>query len=155
MLPRRLFTFVLIAASMFSTNCTVWKEKPAAWTNATAPEQFERLFWQAVKAKNWKAVEAQLSATYVALTPTGVLDRTAALAQFKQLDLTDYSIGDFVTEPNGNDMVVTYTMTMRGSFAGHALPATPVRMRTVWQQVKHGWIAIAYAQPIMSPFGRE
>lgn len=130
---------------MFSTSCMMWREKPTAWTNATAPEQFERLFWQAVKAKNWKLVEPHLSPTYVALTPVGVLDRSAALAHFRQLELTEYSLGDFVSEPNGNDMVVTYTMTMRGSFAGHALPETPVRMLTVWQQVKHGWIAIAHS----------
>jgi hypothetical protein len=33
---------------------------------------------------------------------------------------------------------------MRGSFAGQGVPTAPVRMMTVWQQQKSGWMSIAH-----------
>jgi len=41
--------------------------------------------------------------------------------------------------------VVTYSITLRGTFAGQALPSSPVLMMTVWQKQKAGWMAIAHS----------
>jgi hypothetical protein len=40
---------------------------------------------------------------------------------------------------------VTYAITLRGKFAGQPLPAEPVRMMTIWQKQKSGWLAIAHS----------
>jgi ketosteroid isomerase-like protein len=66
------------------------------------------------------------------------------------LQLDDYSLADFQVELNGPTLVVTYTITMRGTYGGQPLPTAPVRMMTVWQQQqKAGWLAIAHS--VMGP----
>jgi hypothetical protein len=73
------------------------------------------------------------------------------MALFKQLDLQDYSLGELQATPNGADMMVTYTIVMRGTYKGQPLPPNPFRMMTVWQQVKGGWIAVAHADAVAAP----
>src|SRR5438477_8633489 len=106
-------TFLPLACLASVCGCTIWPQTPSAWSNATGAEQFERLWWQEVKAKNWQEVEGHLAATYVSSTPAGRFDRAAALQHLQKLDISDYSIGDFNVVPNGADMVVTYNMTLR------------------------------------------
>jgi hypothetical protein len=55
-------------------------------------------------------------------------------------------LGDFVTQQNGPDMVVTYTVSAQGTIADRPLPLGPIHMMTVWQQIPHGWIAIAHSR---------
>jgi hypothetical protein len=45
--------------------------------------------------------------------------------------------------PNGNDMVVTYSITLDAALDGQPLPSGPWRRMTVWQQVGTTWSAIA------------
>ena len=73
------------------------------------------------------------------------LDRATLLEHLKTLELTDYSLGDIQTELNSRTMVVLYTVTMRGTAGGKPLPEGPVRMMTVWQQQKAGWMMITHA----------
>lgn len=140
-----LLVLSLLLSALLSA-CTIWKEQtPPTWKSATGAEDFERLFWQAVKAKDWTQVERRLAATFVAVDREGTHDREATMARLRQLDLEDYSIGEVEVRPNGADMTVTYTMAMRGNYKGKPLPAGPFRMLTVWQQAKDGWIAIAHS----------
>jgi hypothetical protein len=138
--------FLLLSLTLVLAGCTVWGEHPVHhWQDATGGEGLERNYWNGVKAKQWDELERHLATNYVSFTPEeGRLDREAALDHVRKLQLDDYSLGNFQTELNGGTMVVTYTIAMRGSFAGQAVPAAPVRMMTVWQQEKSGWMAIAH-----------
>lgn len=128
-----------------------WADKqPPTWKSATGPEAYEKLFWDEVKAKNWAEVERHLGATFVAVDAEGKHDRAQSMELFKQLELQDYSLGEVEATPNGADMMVTYTIVMRGTYKGQPLPATPFRMLSVWQQVKGGWIAVAHADVAVS-----
>src|SRR6266550_2643818 len=40
-------------------------------------------------------------------------------------------------------IVVTYSITLRGTRAGQPLPVAPIRRMAVWQQQKSGWMKIA------------
>jgi hypothetical protein len=134
----------VIAVCALLVGCTMWREHPVSkWADATGGEGLERSFWNEVKAKNWRELERHIAANYVCLTPERRLDRNAALEHIRQLELNDYSLGDFQSELQGNVLVVTYTITMRGSESGRALPTSPIRRMTVWQQQKLGWTAIA------------
>ena len=138
---------LLVCLTLPLASC--WEEKqPVTWKQATGPEAYEKLFWDEVKAKNWPEVERHLGATFVAIDAEGTHDRDATMALFKQLELQDYSLGELKATPNGADMMVTYTMVMRGTYKGQPLPPTPFRMMTVWQQVKGGWIAVAHADAV-------
>jgi hypothetical protein len=140
-------TCLLLAVLVPSTGCTLWGEHPVKnWQDATGGEGLERNYWTDVKAKRWDQLGQHLAGNYVSFTPEeGRLDRAAALDHLRPLQLEEYSLGDFETELNGQTLVVTYTITMRGTYAGQTLPAAPVRMMTVWQQEKMGWVAIAHS----------
>ena len=124
----------------------MWKERPAtAWTDVTGGESLERNFWKEVQAKNWVELERRLGGTYVYVSPNGSFNRSDTLDRLKQIQLNEYSLGDFVVELNGSTLVVAYTITLRGTVRGQPLPAQPVRMMSVWQQQKAGWMAIAHS----------
>ena len=143
----RCVTVVAISVGLCLTGCTIYPEKPvSAWPAATGGEHFERLFWDDVKNRRLAELEPRLGSTFVATVPAGVQDRARFLAYLKTLQLSDYSITDLTTEPAGQDIVVTYTITLRGSQAGQPLPLTPMTMMTVWQQVKRGYIAISHSE---------
>lgn len=123
--------------------CTVGAQKQStAWSDATGAEQFERLLWQEIKAKNWTEVERRLSPTFVEATSAGVRDRAQTLERLKALGLADYSLGELEVRPSGGDMIVAYTIILRAASGGE----TTLRMMTVWQQVKGGWIAVAHSE---------
>lgn len=142
---------MLAASILLLTGCTLWREHTVnTWGDATGGEGLERSFWQEVKAKNWTGLEHHVAANYVSVTPEeGRFDRAAALQHLQQLKLDEFSLGDVQTELSGNTIVVTYAITMRGTFSGQPVPAGKVRMMTVWQQQKAGWMAIAHS--VMGP----
>ena len=152
--------FVLVIVLTFAPACNFYREHPArTLSEATGGEGLERVFWKDVQAANWVEVERALASNYVGVTPSGILDRSATLEQYRQWQLKDYTIGDLKTEMNGNTFVVTYTITLNGTFNGAAgngttgngaagsqpLPTTPQHMMTVWQQQKSGWVVIAHS----------
>jgi hypothetical protein len=134
----RKFLSVLVLLAL-STACTIWKQQKPAWSNVTGGENLERLLWQEIKAKNMAAVEKHMAPTFVFLSSSGPLDRAATLQRLKDLNLSDYSLGEFNVQPNAADLVVTYTAVLGGQ---------TFHMMTVWQQApstKTGWVAIAHA----------
>jgi hypothetical protein len=150
-----LWISILLGAMVVLAGCTVWREHAVrSWSDVTGGESLERNFWKEVKAKNWKELDQHIAGNYVSVTPQeGRLDRAAALAHYQPLQLDDFALGDFQIELNGSTLVVTYTITMRGTYGGQPLPTAPVRMMTVWQQQKAGWLAIAHS--VMGPVGNS
>jgi hypothetical protein len=150
---RRASFVVALSIAFALSGCTMYPEKHvSAWSSATGGEQFDRLIWEDVKNKRVANIESHLAPAFVATVAGGVRDRTAFLNDLKALQLTDYSIADVSTTPAGGDIVVTYTITLHGSQAGQALPATPMTAMTVWQQVTKGYVAISHSEvPRMGP----
>ncbi|MGA8312451.1 MAG: nuclear transport factor 2 family protein [Terriglobales bacterium] len=149
-MQNRLQVLVLFAIMLLSA-CTVWREHEVnKWEDATGGEGLERSFWKGVTAKRWSEVEQHLASNYVLVTPEeGRLDRTAALAHLEQVRLDEFALGDLQTELTTDTLVVTYAITLRGTFSGQPLPSYPVRMMTVWQKEKAGWMQIAHS--VMGP----
>jgi hypothetical protein len=150
-MKNRVAIFVLLSAIVLLPACTMWREHPVSnWADATGGESLERTFWKEVKTKKWNELEPHFASNYISVTPEeGRFDRAAALAYLHQLQLDDYTLGDFQNELNGETVVVTYAITLRGKIAGQSLPSDPVRMMTVWQRQKGGWMAIAHS--VMGP----
>ena len=137
--------FGLILSLLIETGCTMFAERPAnSFVEATGGEGLERVFWKSVAAGNWKEVERVLASNYAGLNANGTVDKSAALDQYRQWQLKEYSLGDVKTELNGTTIVVTYTITLNGSVGAQPLPSTPQHMMSVWQQQKSGWIEIAH-----------
>ncbi|MGH9557555.1 MAG: nuclear transport factor 2 family protein [Terriglobales bacterium] len=141
-----LFLVLLLSA------CTMWdKPKTTTWANATGAEQFERLMWQEIKAANWTEVEKRLAPTFVVSSPGGLRDRAAEMAFLRRLAVKDYALGEVEVRPNGNDMVVTYTITLDATLDGQPMPSGPWRVLTVWQQVDTTWSAIVQSHALDEP----
>ncbi len=142
----------VLVLSVALSACTMWeKPKASTWSNATGAEQFERLMWQEIKAANWAEVEKRLAPTFVVVSPGGVRDRATEMAFLRRLAIEDYALGEVEVRPNGNDMVVTYSMTLQANLDGDPLPSGPWRMMTVWQQVGTTWTAIAHSYSLGQP----
>ncbi len=137
---------ILLWLLMSISACTFYPDRPArAISDATGGEALERVFWKQVKAGHWTEVDRILASNYLGTTPAGTVDREAALAQYHQWQLKDYSLGDLRTQLNGSTIVVTYTITLVGTAGSQPLPSGPLHMMTVWQQQKSGWVAIAHS----------
>jgi len=158
--PRFFLICVLLFVLTLAPACTFYGEHPArTLSEATGGEGLERVFWKNVQAANWVEVERALASNYAGVTPSGALDRSATLEQYRQWQLKDYALGELNTEMNGTTIVVTYTITLNGNVNGTAgngttgngtvgsqpLPSTPQHMMTVWQQQKKGWVVIAHS----------
>ena len=137
---------VTLLILMSISACTFYADRPArAFSEATGGESLERVFWNQVKAGNWTEVDRALASNYVGTASAGTVDRDTALADYHQWQLKDYSLGDLRTEMNGSTIVVTYSISLAGTSGSQALPSAPLRMMTVWQQQKSGWIIIAHS----------
>ena len=139
-----MFAFVFLLA--LTSACTFYGEHPTrSMAEATGGESMERVFWKNIQTANWVEVERALASNYEGETPGGTLDRSAALDQYRSWQLKDFSIGDLKTELNGSTIVVTFTITLKGTAGGQPLPSAPQHMMTVWQQQKMGWVVIAHS----------
>jgi hypothetical protein len=131
----------------------MWKPPAnASWQSATTPEQFERLMWDAIKRGDLKEVTAHLSSTFVVVAPDGRRDRAAQLEHLRKIHLTGYEISDLESAPAGDNMVVTYTLALHGTFSGPSgspgsgdqpIPEQPWRVMTIWRVAPHTWVAVA------------
>lgn len=135
------FTLLLILSLL--TGC--WKQPSKYnWGNAPGSEQYERLMWQAIKDKDWPEVERHLAPAFVGAGPDGHnYDRAAWLTLWKNTQLQDFSLGEITVQPDGADMVVTYEVRLNVQPTTPPLSGTPLRVVSVWQQLKKGWVLIA------------
>lgn len=126
-----------VVVILLLTGCTIGKEpKHPNWKNATGAEQYERLMWQAIRDKKWQDLESHVASTFVGVNPRGQsLDRAGWVDYWKAAPVRDFNLGEVSTQPNGPDITVTYALNLN---SGPAL-----RVISVWQQVKGGWMLIA------------
>ena len=122
------------------TGCTLFGAKnPPTLKSATGAEQYERLFWSAVKTKNWVQVPGFLAANVVYGENGKLLAKDQVVPYLQTLNLTDFTITGMVVKPNGPDMTLTYTLQRAPS--NQTLNAV-----SVWQQTAQGWILIVHTE---------
>jgi hypothetical protein len=144
-MPRFSLALILACAGLLQAS-TVWGDHPVRnWTDVTGGESLERNFWMEVKAKNWTELEKHVAGNFISASTDGTKDKATALEHLKQLQVDEYSVGDFQVELNGQSLVVTYSLTLTGTSAGTPLASEPRRMMSVWQQQKSGWVIIAHS----------
>ncbi len=142
---RKLWITTLLAAVMGLSGCTIYgAKKPPTLKSTTSAEQYERIFWSAVKAKNWQQIPGLLAANVMYSAGGKVLSKDQVVPYLQGLNIADFTITGMVVKPNGPDMTLSYTLQLP-SAGGQAQTLAAI---SVWQQVSSGWILIAYcAQP--------
>ena len=130
------------------SGCTIYGEKkPPTLKSTTSAEQYERIFWSTVKAKNWQQIPGMLAANVMYSAAGKSLSKDQVVPYLQGTNLTDFTITGLVVKPNGPDMTINYTLQL--STAGG-----PVQTHTaisVWQQVASGWILTVHTEQPQSP----
>jgi Domain of unknown function (DUF4440) len=147
---RKIWIASLLAAALATvglSGCTIYGEKKPALKSTTSSEQFERLFWSAVKAKNWQQLPGMLAANVMYHVGGKVLTKDQVVPYLQGLNITDFTITNMVVKPNGVDMNLSYALQL--SSAGG--PLQTLTAVSVWQQAAQGWILIAHTQQPQSP----
>jgi hypothetical protein len=137
-----LLTAVLAAASPLLAQ-SIWKEpKNPRWKNATGAEQYTQLLWQAVRQKDWLAVESHIASNFVYLDAAGTKDKQQYVDYLKHLTLSDHTLADTNVTASGIDSIVTFTLTLKPT----AAEPESLRIMAIWQQQKSGWVLIAVSR---------
>ncbi len=142
---RTIWMTSLLAASLVGlTGCTFYGEKkPPTIKSTTSAEQYERIFWSTVKAKNWQQLPGLLAANVMYNVGGKVLSKDQLIPYLQGLNLADFTITGMVVKPNGPDMTLNYTLQL--SSAGG--PLQTYTAISVWQQVAQGnWILTVHTE---------
>jgi hypothetical protein len=148
---RAIWITSLLAASLAAvaiSGCTIYGEKkPPTLQSTSSAEQYERIFWSAVKAKKWLQIPGMLAANVIYSAGGKTLSKDQVVPYLQGLNIADFTISNVVVKPNGVDMTLSYTLQL--STAGG--PLQTVTAISVWQQVGAGWILIVHTeQPQMA-----
>jgi hypothetical protein len=148
---RKIWIASLLGAALATlglSGCTIFGEKKnPTLKSTTSAEQYERLFWSAVKAKNWQQLPGMLAANVMYSVAGKVLSKDQVVPYLQGLNIADFTISNMVVKPNGVDMTLSYTLQF-SSGNGPLQTSTAV---SVWQQAAQGYILIAHAQQPQSP----
>lgn len=142
---RTILTASLLLPLAMASGCTVYSAPGhATLQTTTSAEQTERLFWQAAVKQDFATVSQLIAAGAVfAMRDGSVLTREQFVEQMRAAPPVDYSIGQVTVRPQGNDMVLTYPASVRGTGAATA----SVTILSVWRQTKNSmWTLIARSE---------
>src|ERR1700728_1747747 len=110
---RKFWITSLLAAVMSLSGCTIYGAKnPPTLKTTTSAEQYERIFWSAVKAKNWQQLPGMLAANVMYSAGGKVLSKDQVVPYLQGLNLSDFTISGMVVKPNGPDMNLSYTLQL-------------------------------------------
>jgi hypothetical protein len=123
--------------------CLRAQESPAA--GASEGEKLERQMATDIRAKNWKAVESRIAEGFQSVHPDGVRDRTEEIALLKKMNMGEFTLSNFKSTSIGDNIVVTFTMTVTETIDGKRLPAKPEYRLSVWKKGVSGWQWICHA----------
>jgi hypothetical protein len=148
---RKIWIASLLAAALAAiglSGCTIFGEKkPPTLQSTTSAEQYERLYWSAVKAKNWQQLPGMLAANVMYNAGGKLLSKDQVVPYLQGLNIFDFTISNLVVKPNGADMTLSYTLQL-SSASGPLQTLTAI---SVWQQVAQGLILIAHTEQPQTP----
>src|SRR5881394_4152406 len=91
--------------------CLRAQETPPA-AGAAEGEKMERQMWADFKAKDWKAVESKIAEGFQSIHPDGPRDRAGEISLIEHLNLGEFTLSNFKTTVNGDNIVVTYMIAV-------------------------------------------
>src|SRR6476659_877567 len=134
----------VVFCSILSAVCLRAEETPAA-PGASEGEKLERQMATDIKAKNWNAVESRIADGFQSVHPDGPRDRAGEIALLKKMNMGDFTLSNFKSTVVGDNIVVTFTMTVAQTIDGKQLPPKPAYRLSVWKKGASDWQWIAHA----------
>ncbi|PYJ60879.1 MAG: nuclear transport factor 2 family protein [Verrucomicrobia bacterium] len=108
-------------------------------------EKMEKQIWEDIKAKNWNAVDAKIAEGFQSVHPDGARDRTGEITLIKNLDVGQVTFNDFRSTMSGDNIVVSYMISVQETIDLERLPTKPTPRLSVWKKGTHGWQWICHA----------
>ena len=134
----------LVLSFTLSAVCLRAEESPAT-PSASEGEKLERQMAADIKAKNWNAVENRIADGFQSVHPDGPRDRAGEIALLKKMNFGDFTLSNFKSTVVGDNIVVTFTMTVAQIIDGKQLPPKPAYRLSVWKKEAAGWQWISHA----------
>jgi hypothetical protein len=135
----------LMAATVLTLSAASMHSQPQApFAGTSEGEKLERQISADIKAKNWKAVESRIAEGFQSVHPDGARDRVGEIALLKRMNLGEFILSNFKSTTIGDNIVVTFTMTVAETIDGKQLPAKPAYRLSVWKKGENGWQWISH-----------
>lgn len=101
--------------------------------------------WADFVAKDWASVERKIAEGFQSIHLDGPRDRPAEIALIKNLNLGEFTLSDFKSTVNGDNIVVTYMIAVRETIDQERLSTKVTPRLSVWKKGTHGWQWICHA----------
>src|SRR6476619_147108 len=113
-------------------------------------DKMERQMWEDIKAKNWKAVEGKIADGFQSVHPDGARDRANEISLIKNLNIGQLEFNNLKSTTSGDDVVVTYMISVQETIDLEQLTTKPTPRLSVWRKGADGrqWICHANLNPI-------
>jgi len=131
--------------------------KPVETKPATGPSEAEitakeKDVWDAIEKKYYAVYSAALDNDYVEVTADGVFDKSGVVNTVKELTLSDVTFSDWKFLPIDKDaVIVTYTVSYKGSFQGKAFPPASMRATSLWMNRGGKWLSVYHQETEVAP----
>ena len=143
-----LFTMVSLCFGQSDLN-KVAKTKGKAMSQISSDKSLierERALWEIVKNKQVDAFRKYYADNYRGVSSDGVKDINQEVEGVRIVDLKDYSLADTkVVFPNKATAVLTYKVTVQGSFQGQDISGV-YYASSVWVNQGGKWLAILHTE---------
>jgi uncharacterized protein DUF4440 len=135
-----------VAVAVCSSLSVVWlRAQTTTGSEMSEGEKLERQMASDLQAGNWKAVEARIADGFQSVHPDGARDRAGEIALLKGMNFGASTLSNFRSTTIGDNIVVTFTMTVAETIDGKQLPAKPAYRMSVWKKRPNGWQWISHA----------
>jgi len=132
-----------------NANTTTMKSTAPSAADITAKE---KAAWDTIKKKDYDAFGNMLASDYIEVEDDGVYDKTGIVAYVKDLNITDTTFSDWKMTLIDNDAVIlTYTLNLKGTSKGEAVPPGPYHSASTWVNRDGKWQMFFYQQTLTKP----
>ncbi len=107
-------------------------------------EKMERDFWAAMKNQDWQEVESKIAEGFQSMHQDGPRTRAQEIELIRNLNLGEYTLGNFKVTQNGPAIVVSYTVSVTETIEGETLPTEPAGRISVWLRGDEEWQWISH-----------
>jgi Domain of unknown function (DUF4440) len=94
----------------------------------------ERQMWADFLAKDWASVERKIAEGFQSIHPDGPRDRAGEISLIKNLNLGEFTLSDFKSTVNGDNIVVTYMIAVHETIDQERLATKVTPRLSVWQK---------------------
>jgi len=149
---------VLVAACTPVANENTSNANKGTETKAMAPPSEadmiakEKAAWDAFRRKDADGFKKMLAADYIEVLDSGTMTGDAAIAGMKDFEISDVTFADWkMTTIDKDAALLTYTVKVKGSYKGNAVPEGPYHEASAYVNRNGEWLTIYYQETLAHP----